>query len=229
QKLRRELKVWAKLQHRNIVPLLGVVSGFGLLLGMVSRWFKNGSLSVYLAHHEAVIDLAGRQGLLCDIAAGLGYLHSQDVVHGDLHSENVLVDDDGRACLTDFGLSLIIQDFVGTSYLKSGVCGAVRYADPELVHQVHSEGKIAHPTIPSDIYSFGGLMLHVLTGKKPYDGLRDLQILTAITSGRRPQLPPTHPLISSTHGLLIQRCWNHDEKMRPSVEEIQVAVAPVNV
>ncbi|KAF9231203.1 kinase-like domain-containing protein [Melanogaster broomeanus] len=228
KKLRRELKVWAKLQHRNVVPLLGVVSGFGLLPGMVSPWFNNGSLSSYLARQEAAMNLADRQRLLCDIAAGLGYLHSQGIVHGDMHSENVLVDEEGRACLTDFGLSLIIQDFVGKSYLKSSVCGVVRFADPELVRQVHVEGKMAHPTTPSDIYSFGGLMLHVLTGKKPYDGLGDLLILTTVVSGQRPQLPIDHPLISSTHELLIQRCWSREEKMRPSVEEIQV-IAPVDI
>jgi len=224
KKLRRELKVWAGLQHENIVPLLGVVTGFGILQGMVSPWFNNGSLSSYLvAQHEAAMDFPARQRLLGDIAAGLRYLHSEGVrvVHGDLHSENVLVDNDGRACLTDFGLSLA-QEFMGTSYVKSSVCGALRYADPELVRQVHVENRLAHPTTPSDIYSFGSLMLHVLTGRKPYDGLRDLQILTELSLGKRPQLPADDPRISSAHELLIQRCWSHDMKMRPSINEIQV-------
>lgn len=52
QKLRRELKVWGRLRHRNIVPLLGIVSGFGPLPSMVSPWFHNGSLTRYLADHE---------------------------------------------------------------------------------------------------------------------------------------------------------------------------------
>ncbi|KAF9245050.1 kinase-like domain-containing protein [Melanogaster broomeanus] len=165
QKLRRELKVWAGLQHTNVVPLLGVATGFGLLPAMVSPWFKNGSLSSYLAR-DKVMNISDKQRLLRDIAAGLGYLHSQDVVHGDLHSDNVLVDDNGRACLTDFGLSLIVQEFEGTSYLKSSVCGAIRFADPELVRRANADGNVVYPTKPSDIYSFGGLMLHVSTVRR---------------------------------------------------------------
>ncbi|KAF9229867.1 hypothetical protein BU15DRAFT_69681, partial [Melanogaster broomeanus] len=106
KKLRRELKVWAGLQHISVVPLLGVVSGFGLLPAMVSPWFKNGSLSGHLARDKAM-DISDKQRLLAWTI------------------DNVLIDDNGRACLTDFGLSLIIQDFEGTSYLKSSVCGAI--------------------------------------------------------------------------------------------------------
>ncbi|KIJ19006.1 hypothetical protein PAXINDRAFT_166907 [Paxillus involutus ATCC 200175] len=132
---------------------------------MVSPWFSNGSLSSYLSKHQTM-DPSGRQGLLFDITSGLRYLHSQDVVHGDLHSGNVLIDDNGRACLTDFGLSLIIREFVGTSYLKSSVCGSVRYADPELVRQVHADAGVVYPTKSSDVYSFGGLTLYVCSVRK---------------------------------------------------------------
>ncbi|KAF9222656.1 kinase-like protein [Gyrodon lividus] len=188
---------------------------------MVSPWFDNGSLSNYLARHGAM-DLSDRQGLLCDIATGLRYLHSQGVVHGDLHSDNVLVDDNGRACLTDFGLSLIIRDFVGTSYLKSSVCGAVRYADPELVRQANNEGNtsVVYPTEPSDMYSFGSLMLHVLSGKKPYEGVRDIFLVAKILNGKRPSLPTNDKRIPPGDKSLIKRCWSREKSMRPSANEI---------
>ncbi|KAF8840481.1 kinase-like protein [Paxillus ammoniavirescens] len=223
KKLNRELKVWAKLRHENIVPLLGVVSGFSVLPSMVSPWFSNGSLSSYLSKHEAM-DLCGRQHLLFDIASGLRYLHSQDVIHGDLHIGNVLVDDNGRACLTDFGLSLIIRDFVGTSYLKSSVCGSVRYADPELVRQVHADARVVYPTKSSDIYSFGGLTLYVLSGKQPYEGVREILITASHLRGKRPLLPVDDKRISPTHQSLIRRCWSPQEKTRPSAEDIMTSL-----
>ncbi|KAF9222664.1 kinase-like protein [Gyrodon lividus] len=219
KKLQRELRVWAKLRHNNVVQLLGVVSGFGLLPSMVSPWFNNGSLSSYLASHKTM-NLSERQCLLYDIAAGLCYLHSQGVVHGDLHSDNVLVDDNGRACLTDFGLSLIIRDFVGTSYLKSSVCGAARYADPELVRQAHVEGSVVYPTTPSDIFSFGGLMLFVLSGKKPYEGIKEISVIPNILNGKRPSFPTNDKRIFPEHQSLIKRCWIPQEGMRPSANEI---------
>ena len=52
QKFRRELKIWGRLQHKNIVPLLGVVSGFGPLPSTVSPWFRNGSLSRYMVDRQ---------------------------------------------------------------------------------------------------------------------------------------------------------------------------------
>ncbi|KAF8840484.1 kinase-like protein [Paxillus ammoniavirescens] len=219
KKLRRELKVWDRLQHDNIVQLLGVVSGFGPLSSMVCPWFSNGSLSSYLSNHEAM-DLSGRQGLLLDIASGLCYLHNQDVVHGDLHGGNVLVDENGRASLTDFGLSVILQEFPRTSYLQTGVCGAIRYADPKLVRQVHVDHKVVHPTKPSDIYSFGGLMLYVLSGKQPYEGITEFMLPTEILRRDRPPLPVDDGKISLQYEPLIQRCWSPEEKTRPSAKDI---------
>ncbi|KIJ09096.1 hypothetical protein PAXINDRAFT_172637 [Paxillus involutus ATCC 200175] len=216
KKLRHELKVWDELQHINIVELLGVVSDFGVLPSMVSPWFSNGSLSSYLSKHEAM-GLSARLGLLFDIASGLRYLHSQSVVHGALHGHNVLVDENGRACLTDFGLSVILQDFPGTSYLKSGVCGALRYADPELVRRVHVDLQVVYPTKPSDVYSFGGLTLYVLTGKQPYEGIGAFLLSTTILRGDRPPLPVS---ISPQFKSLIQRCWSPKESTRPSAEDI---------
>ncbi|KAF8840487.1 kinase-like protein [Paxillus ammoniavirescens] len=207
--LRRELKVWDRLQHDNIVQLLGVVSVFGPLSSMVCPGFSNGSLSSYLSNHEAMV-LSGRQGLLLNIASGLCYLHSQGVVRGDLHSGNVLVDENGRACLTDFGLSVIIKDFPGTSYLKSGVCGTLRYADPELVRQVHADGKVVHPTESSD----------VLTGKQPYEGIKEFVLPTIILNGDRPLLLVNREQISPKHESFIQRCWNPEESTCPSAEDI---------
>lgn len=78
-----------------------------------------------------------------------------------LSQDNVLIDEDGTACLTDFGLS-VIMDFVGTSYLKSSICGGVQFADPALAQRIEcSQDTVFYPTKPCDVYSFGGLILHV--------------------------------------------------------------------
>ncbi|KAH0827607.1 kinase-like domain-containing protein [Lanmaoa asiatica] len=199
KKLHRELKVWARLRHKNVVPLLGVVSDFGPLPSMML--------------------LSEKHRLLHDIAAGLCYLHSQEVIHGDLHSDNVLIDEHGTACLTDFGLSLI-KDFVGTSYLKSSICGGVQFADPALVQRVYSsQGKVFYPTKPCDVYSFGGLMLHVLSGTKPYDGTTTPIFLTVL-QGERPHIPTHNMHITQWHKSAIRKCWDHEEHKRPSAAEL---------
>ncbi|KAG8213796.1 kinase-like domain-containing protein [Butyriboletus roseoflavus] len=218
KKLRRELRVWGRLRHRNVVPLLGVVSGFGPLPSMVSPWFCNGSLSQYLAHRW-MLSLSEKHRLLKDITAGLCYVHSQGVIHGDLHSDNVLIDEHGTACLTDFGLSLI-KDFVGTSYLKSSICGGVQFADPALVQRVYSpQDNVFYPTKPCDVYSFGGLMLHILCGKKPYNG-SSTPIFLTVLKGERPQIPTDNKHITQRHKSMIEMCWAHEETRRPSADAL---------
>lgn len=84
RRLRRELKVWSRLRHDNIVPLYGTVSGFGQFISLVCPWYDNGSLSSYLESHGETLSIIRRFQLLSDVSAGLQYLHSCSVVHGDL-------------------------------------------------------------------------------------------------------------------------------------------------
>ena len=90
---------------------------------------------------------------------------------------NVLIDNHGTACLTDFGLS-VISDFVGTSYLKSAICGGVQFADPALVQRAESsQSSVFYPTEPCDVYSFGGIMLHVCKSILLHDLMSDMSLI----------------------------------------------------
>ncbi|KIJ68035.1 hypothetical protein HYDPIDRAFT_83129, partial [Hydnomerulius pinastri MD-312] len=224
QDLRRELKVWARLDHTNIVPFLGITDGFGPLPGIVSPWFQNGSLSAYLKVHA---DPPTKLGLISDVAAGLKYLHSQlpAVIHGDLHPGNVLINDDGRACLADFGLSLVVQEFLDTSYLQSPVCGSMRYAAPELLISLEKSipGSLIYPQEPADIYSFGCLVMEVMTGKEPFDGYKAFAVYSKICKGERPLLPQSCG-ISSECRAIIEQCWAVPEE-RPSAEKVVGLIA----
>ncbi|KAJ7061023.1 kinase-like domain-containing protein, partial [Mycena amicta] len=99
----REALVWRDLRNPFILPFLGIDNeSFPLSLCMVSPWMENGTVVRYLKDH-------GRQDVdrfLYEIAQGLEYLHSRNIVHGDLRGVNILVGPDHRACLADFGLSV---------------------------------------------------------------------------------------------------------------------------
>jgi len=215
KKLHRELKIWWRLHHRNVVPLLGVVSDFGHLPSMVIPWFSNGSLSIYLKLHPT-LDASERRRLLRDVTAGLCYLHGQDVIHGNLHSDNVLIDDDGTACLTDFGLSLF-NEFVHSSFLAFSVCGSMLFADPALIRQECDSRDIFYPTQPCDIYSFGGVILHVLSGRKPYDEIRSTSVFLTIMNGERPRIPDS---VTPEYQSVIRSCWDYEEGKRPSADSL---------
>ncbi|KAF8845925.1 kinase-like protein [Paxillus ammoniavirescens] len=85
--VRRELGIWRRLDHKNIVPFLGIAYGFGRVgtASLVSLWMPNGTLHDLLAKYDASLMITRRLQLLLDIANGLLHLHSLQIIHGDLN------------------------------------------------------------------------------------------------------------------------------------------------
>ncbi|KAG8916483.1 hypothetical protein FRC01_003120, partial [Tulasnella sp. 417] len=134
KRLKRELKVWMRLKHPNIAPLLGFT--FNQEIAIISPWFTRGNLSEYLAKHPE----ADRMKLIEGVAAGLGYLHSSTptIIHGDIKPEkdNVLIDKEESPRITDFGLSKIVEEDHALSSLRSASlrdAGNSRWIAPELL------------------------------------------------------------------------------------------------
>ncbi|KAF9219836.1 kinase-like protein [Gyrodon lividus] len=229
KRLHREIRVWLDLEHANVLPLFGTTTGFGRFPAMVCPWLENGPLTSYLERRDDSLTTVERLVLLADVAVGLQYLHSRSVVHGDLSGSNVLIRDDGRACIADFGLSTLLTELGGSTFATSRQTGGtLRWAAPELLHldvQVSTDEEDpprAPPTPGSDVYSFGGIMLQVLTGKIPYHYYpRDERVLLAISEGETPQRPRLE-LITDRRWVFIQRCWTsiNSGQSRPSDEEM---------
>lgn len=83
-RLFRQITLWLKLELKNIVPLWGVVDGFGSLPALVSPWLENGALTGYLQRKHEMLSYNKKSALLKDVARGLQCLHSQSIIHGDL-------------------------------------------------------------------------------------------------------------------------------------------------
>ncbi|KAG2109173.1 kinase-like protein, partial [Suillus cothurnatus] len=219
QRLRRELIIWKKLIHGNILPLYGVALGFGPFTAMVSPWAKHGSLTSYLESHRDLLIL-DRFKLLFDIASGLLYLHSNQVVHGDLSGSNVLVMENGTACLSDFGLSGVISEFFGSSTFSSTISGNIRWGAPELFALPENQDSSTNrPSKEADIYSFGSIMLQVLSGKVPYYYIKQqMHIIMMVVDGKKPRRPE-EPKIAEEHWSMIERCWS-PSNVRPTIEDL---------
>ncbi|KAN0091371.1 Protein kinase-like domain containing protein [Tylopilus felleus] len=219
----QELNVWGGLTHKNILPLYGVTHGFGPFLAFVCPWAENGTLSEYLEKFETQLDLKKRLTLLGDIAAGLQYLHSRNVVHGDLSGSNVLITKSGRACLSDFGLSTLVEQFLDTTVSGISFPGNIRWAAPELLEECR-EGR---PTTQlssrrADIYSFGSITLQILSGKLPFHGVqRVVQIVIMISRGTKPSREPAWDgrAIPDVLWNFVESCWA-TPCTRPTSEEI---------
>ncbi|KAG1724185.1 kinase-like domain-containing protein [Suillus lakei] len=227
KKVRRELKVWGRLKHDCILPLWGVASNFGPYSAMICPWADNGALTGFLERRHDILSVEKRFSLLIDIALGLQYLHSKSVIHGDLTGSNVLIYRNGRACLADFGLSTIMLEFVGTSYFTNSINGNIRWAATELLEIPEDDEEGEASTLLStecDIYSFGSIILQVLTGKVPYyDVKKDTLVLGQVIRGKNPE-PPKESQIEPVHWEFIRQCWLPPAN-RPSVGEVLTFVA----
>uniref|UniRef100_A0A0D9VF35 non-specific serine/threonine protein kinase n=1 Tax=Leersia perrieri TaxID=77586 RepID=A0A0D9VF35_9ORYZ len=154
-----------RLRHRNIVQLLGYCRLKDELL-LVYDYMPNGSLDRYLYSHDDKLFLSWDQRftIIKGIASGLLYLHEEwekIVVHRDIKSSNVLLDNEMNARLGDFGLSKLYNH--GSTELQTTIiAGTLGYLAPEITRT----GK-ASPL--SDVFSFGVFLLEVTTGRKPVE------------------------------------------------------------
>jgi len=125
----------------------------------------NGSLENYLRSHTSLPTFR-KLDMSRQIASGLKYLHEKGIVHGDLTPNNVLIDGNDKLCLADFGLSMILAES-GNPTFNSCHAGNVRWLAPEML-SVPQPGEMTRPTKPADVYSYGCIMLQLLSGQQPY-------------------------------------------------------------
>ncbi|XP_064981418.1 cysteine-rich receptor-like protein kinase 44 [Musa acuminata AAA Group] len=162
--LKNELLLVAKLQHRNLVKLLGVCLEEETMI--VYEYVPNASLDKFLfdAARGKQLTWGIRYKIICGIARGLLYLHEESqlkIIHRDLKASNILLDADMNPKISDFGLAKLF-DIDQTQGTTNRVMGTFGYMAPEYVMR----GKFS---IKSDVFSFGVLVLEILTGRKSND------------------------------------------------------------
>ncbi|KIM68386.1 hypothetical protein SCLCIDRAFT_39501, partial [Scleroderma citrinum Foug A] len=127
----REVHLWSKLRHESIVRMLGISTEFGSTISIVSDWLEMGDAHTYVQNMEN-----DPRPLLADIASGLDYLHSHasgPIIHGDLKGLNVLVSNDRRGLLSDFGYSAITKSTFSMQIDSPCQGGSLPWMAPELL------------------------------------------------------------------------------------------------
>jgi|GEM_PF-2943560 len=160
QRFITEAQILAKLDHPNIVH----VDGLGMqenMIYLVMPYIGGGTLQDLLRKRTTPLPLAEVSRYLEDTCAALGYAHQRGVVHLDLKPGNLLLHEDGRLLLSDFGLAHLIKE----GAVQGGASlafGTPFYMAPEHLHGL--------PDPRSDLYALGVILFQMLSGRHPFDG-----------------------------------------------------------
>ncbi|GAB9471439.1 Serine/threonine-protein phosphatase 6 regulatory ankyrin repeat subunit [Globisporangium polare] len=171
-----ELRIWYPLSHPHIVKLYGACHVGKRFF--VCEYAPNGTLKDYLHVGERRRLVLWQK--LYEVALGLQYLHELNIIHNDLKCDNFLVGSDGKAKVTDFGLSCIPNS--AEVKIDIRVQGAQHWKSPE-----HLQGE--RPTKASDIYTLGMCVLEAVTGEAPWGAAADVTVRFHVRKGRLPVRP----------------------------------------
>ncbi|CAN6581731.1 unnamed protein product [Malus baccata var. baccata] len=159
-----EIELLSRVHHKNVVGLLGFCFEQGELM-LVYEFMPNGTLRESLSGRSGIhLDWKRRLRITLGSARGLAYLHelaNPPIIHRDVKSTNILLDEHLTAKVADFGLSKLVNDS-GKGHVSTQVKGTMGYLDPEyyMTQQL---------TEKSDVYSFGVVMLELITARQPIE------------------------------------------------------------
>ncbi|XP_019243225.1 PREDICTED: serine/threonine-protein kinase STY46-like isoform X2 [Nicotiana attenuata] len=202
----QEVYILRKVRHKNVVQFIGACTKPPLLC-IMTEFMSGGSLYDFLHKTKGFFKLPSVLKVAIDVSKGMSYLHQNNIIHRDLKTANLLMDENQLVKVADFGVARVqVQSGVMTAET-----GTYRWMAPEVIGHRPYDRK-------ADVFSFGIVLWELLTGKLPYEYLTPLQAAVAVVQkGLRPTLPThTHPMLVE----LLERCWQQDPCLRPEFSEI---------
>lgn len=226
-----EIEMLSELRHCNLVSLIGYCSESQEMI-LVYEYMPNGTIEHHIHKTDNPLSWMQRLKISIGAARGLDYLHTgvgtqHGIIHRDVKSSNILLDENWEAKISDFGLSKIInQPASGVSTKLKGTFG---YMDP----QYYMTG---HLTRQSDVYSFGVVLLELLSGRRAVSRFSEEEWNLAswaqkcIKEQRLDQIVCSHitgqisPKCLKGFAQIADRCLKNSRKDRPTMAEVVVAL-----
>ncbi|GLU00735.1 hypothetical protein SLE2022_180810 [Rubroshorea leprosula] len=167
-----EIKTLAQVEHLNLVKFYGYLEHQDERI-VVVEYVSNGTLREHLdCLHGKVLDLAARLDVAIDVAHAITYLHmytDHPIIHRDIKSSNILLTEKFRAKVADFGFARLAADTdSGATHVSTQIKGTAGYLDPEYMRTYQLTEK-------SDVFSFGVLLVELVTGRRPIESKRELK------------------------------------------------------
>ncbi|RHZ66125.1 hypothetical protein Glove_309g141 [Diversispora epigaea] len=213
ENLRNEIKRYRKLEiHDNILKHYDITrqensDNYMIIL----EYSNNGSLRQYLKKNFQKLDWNAKLNIAKQIANFLTFLHSNDIIHGKLNSENILIHNESIK-FNVFGLTKIMPESL--RFLTNSL-SPIQYVDPQYLELFNTIGK----NKSSDIFSLGIILWELSSGNLPFEmeSWPDVDLLNNIVNGKREMfIPGTPPKFKE----ICTDCWKHNGNSRPYISQV---------
>lgn len=210
RRFQREALSASKLTHPNIVEVYDVGEDKGLYYIVME--YIDGKTLKSLIKKRGALTLPEVIDIMSQLISGIMCAHDSYIIHRDIKPQNILILEDGRVKITDFGIAMALNSNELTQ--TNSVMGSVHYLPPE---QANGQGS----TIKSDIYSLGILMYELLTGKLPFKGDNAVEIAIKQMKEPIPSICKQNPDIpQSIENIILRACAKNPKNRYDNVKEM---------
>jgi len=204
----KEALLLERLKQGNIIRFLGVVSELKYF-GYVMEYCEEGSLSNLIHRKKTVLSSDKIEKLSNGIVNGMKYLHSRNIVHRDLKSENILIKNNHSPIICDFGFAKTLEKSTMSTYRV----GSILWQAPEIMRRERYDSKC-------DVYSFGIILWEMINNQIPYSNIPNIYQKVGVEGFRPPiQINPKSNASEKIKNL-IQICWDQIPSKRPNFSEL---------
>ncbi|XP_062095465.1 serine/threonine-protein kinase ATG1c [Humulus lupulus] len=210
ESLMSEIFILKKINHPNIIQLHDIIEAPGKI-HLVLEYCKGGDLSMYIQRHGRVPETTAKH-FMQQLAAGLQILRDNNLIHRDLKPQNLLLsthDDNAVLKIADFGFARSLQP----RGLAETLCGSPLYMAPEIMQLQKYDAK-------ADLWSVGAILFQFVTGRTPFTGNNQIQLLQNIVKSTELNFPPdSNNFLSSECKDLCQKLLRRNPVERLTFEE----------
>ena len=208
QEYLQEAHLLRKLQHENVIQVHATCTAVDSVF-FVTEFMKHGNLIEYLSSDGKDTNISQLVVLVLEVAMGMAYLEKQGIIHRNLAARNVMVGENLKCKLADFGLAVYAHtvEELGTNRKFS-----IRWTAPEAAMYYKFSTK-------SDVWSFGMLLWETITyGRFPYPDMSNEEVLPSLEKGYRLPCPANCPDYLYS---IMKDCWSKDTDKRPTFQVLE--------
>ena len=210
RRFKREANSASSLKHPNVVEMYDVGEDNGKYFIVME--YVDGKTLKTLIKKRGALNLTEAIDIMLQLTSGIACAHDSYIIHRDIKPQNVMILEDGRVKITDFGIAMALNNNELTQ--TNSVMGSVHYLPPE---QASGNGS----TIKSDVYSLGILMFELLTGKVPFKGENAVEIAIKHMKDQIPSVCKINETIpQSVENIILKACAKNPKNRYENVSEM---------